>query len=450
MQMAALGMSWKLHGDGRAVMPGKVVAPDERLRWPRMFGLGAQHIIAMFSATTLVPLLTGFPVSTTLLFSGLGTIIFILITRNRVPSYTGSGFAFIAPVIAAKTDGGMASALGGIVAAGAVLFLLGLILNRVGYRVLESFLPPVVIGTIVAMVGLNLAPVAKDSFTKDAWIAFVTLAAVLLIGVVFRGFISRLSVFLGVAIGYIVAAIAGHVDFTPVDKAKWFGLPDFTLASFSMKSVLLIVPAAIIVLLVENAAHVKAVGSMSDRDLDPEIGRSIMGDGAATMVSGMFGGMGTVTYAENIGVMGLTKIYSTAAYLIAGCFAIALGLIPKFGAFISTIPVGVIGGVTTVLFGMIACMGLRMYVAGGVDFRDPVNLVTAAVGLIVGTADYTLTIGDYTFGGIALSAVGTIVVYQILRRAGEQYQAPEPAAHAESDRALGAMTGADAPVPVGM
>lgn len=447
--MGPLGVGWKLHGDGKAVTPGKVVAPDERLRWPRMFGLGAQHIVAMFSATTLVPLLTGFPVATTLFFSGVGTIIFILMTRNRVPSYTGSGFAFIAPVIAAKADGGMASALGGIAIAGVVLFLIGLVLNRVGYKVLEGLLPPVVIGTIVAMVGLNLAPVAKDSFASDGWIAFATLCSVLLIGVVFRGFISRLSVFLGVVVGYVIAAIAGHVDFAPVEDAKWFGLPDFTLASFDMKAVLLIVPAVIIVLLVENAAHVKAVGAMSDRDLDGEIGRSIMGDGAATTVSGLFGGMGTVTYAENIGVMGLTKIYSTAAYIIAGAFAILLGLVPKFGALISTIPVGVIGGVTTVLFGMIACMGLRMYVAGNVDFRDPVNLVTAAVGLIVGTADYTLVVGDYTFGGIALSAIGTIVTYQILRRAS-QTEAPADTSHEASDRAMGAMSGSDAPVPVGM
>ncbi len=446
----SMGLGWKLHGDGKAVTPGKVVAPDERLRWPRMFGLGAQHIVAMFSATTLVPLLTGFPVSTTLFFSGVGTIIFILMTRNRVPSYTGSGFAFIAPVIAAKADGGMAAALGAIVAAGFVLFLLGLVLNKVGYGVLEGLLPPVVIGTIVAMVGLNLAPVAKDSFTKEAGVAMVTLCAVLLIGVVFRGFVSRLSVFLGVAIGYVFAAITGHVDFGPVSDAKWIGLPDFTIASFDMKAILLVVPAVIIVLLVETAAHVKAVGAMSDRDLDPEIGRAIMGDGTATMVSGMFGGTGTVTYAENIGVMGLTKIYSTAAYIIAGGIAILLGLVPKFGALISTIPVGVIGGVTTVLFGMIACMGLRMYVAGNVDFRDPVNLVTAAVGLIVGTADYTLVVGDYTFGGIALSAIGTIVTYQILSRARKDEPTPAPTAHADSDRAMGAMTSADAPVPIGM
>lgn len=411
----ALNQVWKLHGDGRTVRPGEVVGPDERLRMSNMLGLGAQHVLAMFGSTALVPVLTGFPVTTTIFFSGVGTLLFTLVTRNRVPSYTGSSFAFIAPVIAAKSHGGIPAALGGIVCAGVALVIVGLIVDRAGYRVIEFLLPPVVTGAIVALIGLNLAPVAKQQFSQQAGIALVTLAAILLVGVALRGFASRLSVFLGVAIGYAFAAILGKVDWSGVRKADWVGLPHFTTPTFSGRAILLVVPAVLLVLLAENAGHVKAVATMTERDLDPLIGRSFMGDGLATTISGLFGGSGTTTYAENIGVMGLTRVYSTLAYVIAGGVAIALGLLPKFGAVISAIPVGVLGGAVTVLFGMIAVLGARIWIENGVNFRDPVNLVTAAVALIVGAGDYTLTWGDYTFAGITLGTVAAIVIYQVLR-----------------------------------
>src|ERR671926_247835 len=219
---------WKLHGDGRSVRPGEVVRPDERLATPNMLGLGAQHVLAMFGSTTVVPVLTGFPVSTTLLFSGIGTLLFCLITGNRVPSYTGSSFAFIAPVLAAKAHGGVPAALGGILCAGVALFLVGLWVDRAGYRVIEFLLPPVVTGAIVALIGLNLAPVAKDEFTQQAGIAIVTLVAILLIGVAVKNFMSRLSVFVGVVVGYVFAAILGKVNWDGVKSADWVGFPDFT------------------------------------------------------------------------------------------------------------------------------------------------------------------------------------------------------------------------------
>jgi uracil-xanthine permease len=412
----ALDRVWKVHGDGRTVTPGEVVRPDERLHFSNMLGLGAQHILAMFGATALVPVLTGFPVATTIFFSGIGTLIFNVVTRNRVPSYTGSSFAFIAPVIAAKAHGGVPAALGGILCAGVAVFAVGLIVDRAGYRVIEFLLPPVVTGAIVALIGLNLAPVAKDQFSEQAGIALVTLASILLIGVALKGFISRLSVFLGVVVGYAFAAILGKVDWSGVRKADWIGLPDFTTPTFSGRAIILIVPAVLLVLLAENAGHVKAVATMTERDLDPLIGRSFMGDGVATTIAGLFGGSGTTTYAENIGVMGFTRVYSTLAYIIAGCVAIALGLLPKFGAVISAIPIGVLGGAVTVLFGMIAVLGARIWVDGGVNFRDPVNLVTAAVALIVGAGNYTLNWGDYQFAGIALGTLAAIVIYQVLRR----------------------------------
>jgi uracil-xanthine permease len=415
MMRAFLDDTWKLHGDGRRVRPGAVVAPDERLRGPAMLGLGLQHVLAMFGSTALVPVLTKFPVSTTIFFSGVGTLLFVLMTRNRVPSYTGSSFAFIAPVTAAQTDGGMGVALGGIVVAGIVVFLIGLVIDRVGTRPLDWLLPPVVTGAIVALIGLNLAPVAKQQFEAQAGIALVTLVAIVVIGVAVRGFVSSLSVFLGVVVGYVFAAILGKVDWSAVDKADWIGWPDFTTPVFDGRAILLIVPAVILVLIAENAGHVKAVSAMTGENLDPLIGRTLMADGAATALAGAFGGTGTTTYAENIGVMGLTRVYSTLAYIIAGVCAIALGLLPKFGAIVQAIPVGVLGGAVTVLFGMIAVLGARIWIESRVDFRVPVNLTTAAVALIVGAGGYTLTWGDYEFGGITLGTVAAIGIYHVLR-----------------------------------
>ncbi|HEY8581565.1 MAG TPA: solute carrier family 23 protein [Capillimicrobium sp.] len=414
--MSRLLSAWTLHRGGSTVGPDDVVRPRERLAVPAMLGLGAQHVLAMFGATALVPVLTGFPVSTTLLFSGIGTLLFVAITRNRVPSYTGSSFAFIAPVIAAQEEGaGISGALGGVLCAGLALFAVGLIVNRVGTRPIELLMPPVVTGAIVALIGLNLAPVAKDQFTQQAGIALFTLAAILVLTVALRGLLGRMSVFLGVVAGYVFAAILGKVDWAGVHDAAWVGLPDFTTPTFDGRSILLIVPAVLLVLIAENVGHVKAVAAMTGDDLDPEVGRSLMADGLATTLAGGFGGSGTTTYAENIGVMGLTRVYSTLAYVIAGLFAIALALLPKFGAIVTAIPIGVLGGAVTVLFGMIAVLGARIWMEGRIDFRDPVNLATAAVALIVGAGNYVLTWGDYEFAGIALGTVAAIVVFQVLR-----------------------------------
>jgi len=403
-------MIWTLKQPGS----GDVVMPEERLSWPRTVGIGLQHVVAMFGATVLVPLLTGFPPATTILFSGLGTLIFLAVVRNRVPSYLGSSFAFIAPVIAAQTRGGIGVALGGILAAGAAFFLVGLLVSWRGHHWIEVLMPPVVTGAIVAVIGLNLAPVAKDSFTKDPRVAIITLLAILVIGIAVRGFLGRLSIFLGVLIGYCTAAALGGVDFKPVQQAAWFGLPSFHSPIFDPRALLLIVPV-VVVLIAENTGHVKAVATMTGRNLDDCLGRAYMGDGLATMLAGLGGGSGTTTYAENIGVMAASKVYSTAAYVVAGVTAVLLGLCPKFGALIGTIPPGVLGGATTVLYGMIAVLGARIWVEARVDFRDGVNLMTAAVVLIVGAANYTLHWGDFELNGIALGSFGAILLYQLLR-----------------------------------
>ena len=412
-----LAMFWTPIGDDAHGAGGGVVMPEERLSWPRTIGIGLQHVVAMFGATVLVPLLTGFPPATTILFSGIGTLAFLAIVRNRVPSYLGSSFAFIAPVVAAQSQGGIPAALGGIVAAGLVFFLVGVFVDRRGVHVIDRLMPPVVTGAIVALIGLNLAPAARDSFAKQPGVAAITLAAILVITVAVRGFLGRLSIFLGVLAGYACAAALGLVDLSPVGRAAWFGLPPLHLPAFDARAIALIVPV-VVVLAAENAGHVKAVAAMTGRNLDASLGRAFMGDGVATMLAGMGGGSGTTTYAENIGVMAATRVYSTAAYAVAAVTAILLGLCPRFGALVGTIPPGVLGGATTLLYGMIAVLGARIWIEARVDFRDPVNLITAAVALIAGAANYTVRAAGLEFNGIAIGSFGAIAVYHALRGLG--------------------------------
>ena len=408
-------MFWKPARGSNGLSPTGVVMPEERLSWPHTIGIGLQHVVAMFGATVLVPLLTGFPPATTILFSGIGTLVFLVVVSNKVPSYLGSSFAFIAPVVAAQTQGGIPAALGGIAAAGLVFFGVGVLVERRGFRLLEALMPPVVTGAIVALIGLNLAPVARDNFVKQPGIAGITLAAILIISVAVRGFLGRMSIFLGVLIGYVCAVAIGQVDRSGVLQAAWFGLPPLQFPSFDARAIVLIVPV-VVVLVAENTGHVKAVAAMTGRNLDASLGRAFMGDGLATMLAGFGGGSGTTTYAENIGVMAATRVYSTAAYAVAAVTAILLGLCPRFGALVGTIPPGVLGGVTTLLYGMIAVLGARIWIEARVDFRDPVNLVTAAIALIVGAANYTAHLGSFEFNGIALGSFGAIAVYHLLRR----------------------------------
>ena len=294
---------WRLHGDGRSITPGEVVRPDERLSWPRTVGIGLQHVVAMFGATFIVPVLTGFPPSTTLFFSAVGTVLFLVVTRNRVPSYLGSSFAFIAPILAATASSGMSSALGGIVAVGLLLALVGVVVHLAGPRWIDAVLPPVVTGAIVALIGLNLAPVAWDAVQVAPLTALVTLCATVLVTVLFRGILGRLSILVGVLVGYAVALVQGEVNLDAVRDAAWVGLPTFMLPTFDLSVLGLFLPV-VVVLVAENVGHVKSVAAMTGADLDPVTGRALVADGLATTLAGLGGGSGTTTYAENIGVMG--------------------------------------------------------------------------------------------------------------------------------------------------
>ena len=407
---------WTLHGNGKNVEAGAVVAPDQRLSWPRTVGIGMQHVIAMFGATLLVPTVTGFPVTTTLLFSGIGTALFLVITRGRIPSYLGSSFAFIAPLSAAQASG-PAAQLGAVMSVGVVLTLVGLVVKFAGGRLIEAVMPPVVTGAVVLLIGLNLAPAATSSFEVQPLVAAVTLAAILLVTVAGPGLLGRLGILVGVIIGWVFAAVSGQISDVKLDvmrAAAWIGVPEFRGPTFELSVVLIALPV-VIVLVAENVGHVKAVSAMTGKQLDDLAGDALIADGLATTLAGAAGGSGTTTYAENIGVMAATRVYSTAAYWVAAVTAVVLAFSPKFGALVFTVPDGVIGGATLVLYGLIGLLGVRIWSDSKVDFTDPVNLVVVAAAIVAGIGDLTLKVGSVELGGIAWGSVGILVGYPVLR-----------------------------------
>ena len=416
----------------RATADGAVVAPDERLPWPQTAVMGVQHVIAMFGATVLAPILMGFNPNIAILMSGIGTLIFFFITGGRVPSYLGSSFAFIGVVIAASGYAGpgpnanIAVALGGIVACGALYIAIGALVQAVGTGWIERFMPPVVTGAVVAVIGLNLANVPIKNMAAgnfDAWMQAMTFLCVGLVAVFARGMVQRLLILVGLALATAVYAVLTNglglgkpVDLAGIANAAWFGLPAFTAPVFTGNAMLLIAPVAI-VLVAENLGHLKAVTAMTGRNLDPLIGRAFIGDGVATVVSGMAGGTGVTTYAENIGVMAATRIYSTAVFVVAAVIALLLGFSPKFGALIQAIPLPVMGGVSIVVFGLIAVAGAKIWVDNRVDFSQNRNLIVAAITLIIGTGDFTLRFGQFALGGIGTATFGAIILWALLGRA---------------------------------
>ena len=421
-----MALPWKLHADGKNVSSDAIVLPEERLSWPRTIGFGAQHVVAMFGATFLVPLLTGFSPTATLFFSGLGTLLFLLITGNRLPSYLGSSFAFIAPIMAASAagpEGDLGRASFGILSIGVLMAIVGIVVHRFGTRWINALMPPVVMGSIVALIGFNLAPAVKnnwDATERSGLVALITITAVVLITVLFRGLIGRLSIVLGMVVGYIAAIPLGEVSFAEFEKAPMFGLPAFHAVGnpFADPTLWGLLPAflpVVLVLIAENVGHVKSVGLMVNRDLDPVTGRALLADGVSTMLAGFGGGSGTTTYGENIGVMAATRVYSTAAYWVAGIFAILLSFSPKVGALIFSVPSGVLAGVTVALYGLIGLIGVKIWMDNKVDFSKPINQFSAAIPLIVGIADFTLQFGSVVFNGIALGTISAVVVYHVMR-----------------------------------
>ncbi|MBB6564267.1 uracil-xanthine permease [Acidovorax soli] len=423
-------MNWR-EKSADVLQQGGVIAPDERLPWPQTAAMGVQHVIAMFGATVLAPILMGFDPNVAILMSGVGTLIFFMVTGGKVPSYLGSSFAFIGVVLAATGHAGsgpnanIGVALGGIIACGLLYTLIGVLVQAIGTGWIERFMPPVVTGAVVAVIGLNLAGIPIKNMAAsnfDSWMQLVTFVSVGLVAVLTRGMVQRLLILVGLIVASTIYAVLTNgmglgkpIDFSILANAAWVGMPNFAAPVFSGNAMLLIAPVAII-LVAENLGHIKAVTAMTGRDLDRYMGRAFIGDGVATMVSGGVGGTGVTTYAENIGVMAATKIYSTAVFLLAGVFALVLGFSPKFGALIQTIPLPVMGGVSIVVFGLIAVAGAKIWVDNKVDFSQNKNLIVAAITLILGTGDFTLKFGQFALGGIGTATFGAILLYALLNR----------------------------------
>jgi uracil-xanthine permease len=406
------------------------VLPDETLPPGQTIVLGLQHVVAMFGSTVLAPLLMGFDPNAAIFFSGVATLIFFVVTGGRLPSYLGSSFAFIA-VVAAATGHAVASgpnlnvapALGGIVVCGALYALIGLIVQRAGHQWVERLMPPVVTGAIIAAIGLNLAPVAVKGISAtpfDTWIGLMTVIAVGLVAIYTGGMARRLPILIGGAIAYIAYLVFANglgfgkpIDFSGIASASWIGWPHFTAPVFQAEAIWLIAPVAVI-LVAENLGHIKAISVMTGRDLDPLIGRAFTGDGIATIISGFGGGPGVTTYAENMGVMAVTRVYSTLLFVAAGIVAILLGFSPKFGALIQTIPGPVLGGLSIVVFGLITATAGRIWVENDVDFASSRNLITVGTALVLGAGDLALKFGGFTLGGIGTATFGAIILYHLL------------------------------------
>lgn len=418
----------------------KIYYPEDKLPAARLVPMGLQHVVAMFGATVLAPILMGFNPQTAIFFSGVGTLIFIAVTRGKVPSYLGSSFAFIGPVLAV-TGGDSANipqALCGIAGAALLYGLAAAATMRWGSRWIDRLMPPIVTGAVVAIIGLNLSSSAVSNFLNSdfrlataedglrvlvASATFVTAAAV---SIYLRGFIRLLPILTGVVVGYALALAFGLVgleQLQAIRDAAWVGLPPFTAPDFSWQAVLVIAPV-FVVLVAENKGHIEAIGGYMKRDLNPHLGRAYLGDALASFVSALGGGTPQTTYAENMGVMAITRVFSVYNFIAAACIALLLGLCPKFGAVIQSIPDPVLGGVTVILYGLIAVMGVKIWMDAKVDFCAHKNLIIAGSSIIVATGLGVkgFTLGGVNIAGIAFGTVLAVVLNLALSFGGEDRQ----------------------------
>ncbi len=405
----------------------KLYYPEDKLPLSRLIPMGMQHVVAMFGATVLAPILMGFNPQTAIFFSGAGTLIFIAITRAKVPSYLGSSFAFIGPVLA--VTGGrpenIPCALSGIAGAAVLYAIAAAVTLKYGSKWIDRLMPPVVTGAVVALIGLNLSSSAVSNFFNSdfrlaaggdalklltACVTFVVAASV---SIYLKGFLRLLPILTGVAVGYALSLFLGIIDpasLAAIKSAPWAGLPPFITPVFSFKALLVIAPV-FVVLVAENKGHIEAISGYMQRDLSPHLGRAYLGDAAATFVSAMGGGTPQTTYAENMGVMAITRVFSVYNFIAAACIALLLGLCPKFGAVIQSIPAPVLGGVTVILYGLIAIMGIKIWMDARVDFSSHKNLIIAGSSIIISTG---LGVKGFTVGGINIAGIAFGTVLAVL------------------------------------
>ena len=371
---------------------------------PRHLILGLQHTVAMFGATVLVPLLTGLNPTVALFTAGVGTLVFHLVTGRMVPVFLGSSFAFIAPILAAKEAGFSLSAIGGgIVAAGLVYVLFALLVLLIGSERVRQVFPPVVTGPVIVVIGLTLAPVAVEMASKDWLLAVVTFAGAVVSAVFFRGLFQMVPVLVGVGVGYLVALALGRVDLRPLGEAAWFGLPPFTPAAFEWGAVLLIAPVAFVTMM-EHIGDILTNGRVVGKDffVKPGLHRTLLGDGLATSLAGLLGGPANTTYSENTGVLAVTRVYDPLVLRIAAGFAILLAFIPKLSALLQTLPQGVLGGISMLLFGMIASIGIRTLAEAEIDFTQSRNLIVVSAILVLGLGGAVAQLGTVQVAGAAV------------------------------------------------
>lgn len=419
--------------------PADIVQVEDRLPLSKMVPLALQHVFAMFGATILVPILTGLSPAVALFTSGLGTLLFLVITGGKVPAYLGSSFAFIAPVafIVASEQWGVPYAMGGVVVSGLVYAVVAGIISFAGVNWLHRLLPPIVIGPVIMVIGLGLAPAALDmaGFTApdaslaDAGIlvALITLALALVASLVARGWLSTVPVLVAIVGGYVASILFGLVDFAPVREAAWFGIPPFTAPRFDLGAILVIAPVAVVTM-AEHLGDVFVLSNITGRNFyeKPGLHRTLLGDGLASLLAGLFGGPPNTTYGENVGVMAITRVFAVRVIALAATFAVAMSFVPKLGALIQSIPTPVMGGVAMVLFGIIASSGMRTLVESRIDFSDKRNLVIASVILVVGVGGAALKLGPFELQGMALATIIGVILNLVLPQSAPQVDS-EPA-----------------------
>jgi uracil permease len=394
----------------------KAIRPGDKLPFGQLLILGIQHAFTMFGATVLVPIITGLSVSVSLFTAGIGTLWFHLVTNRKVPIFLGSSFAFIAPVELVVREMGIPAAQGGIIVAGLLYCIMAGLIALLGPKFMESLLPPIITGPIIMVIGLNLAPVAIESASQSWLIAIIVLAVVAYVNLYVKGFMRLLPVISGIIVGYILSLLAGIVDLTPIKEAAWFAVPDFSWPVFDMAAIGLIAPVAI-ASMVEHVGDVLAVGATVEQDFikEPGLSRTLIGDGIATTLAGIVGGPANTTYSENTGVLALTRVWKPEVMRIAAVIAIGLSFVQKLGAAIRTIPDPVIGGISIVLFGMIASVGVRTVVENQIDFKQPRNLFISSIILVVGIGGAIVKLwGGIQIGGMGLAAILGIILNQIL------------------------------------
>lgn len=404
-------------------MAHKIIQVEERPPLLMNIPLSLQHLFAMFGSTVLVPFLFKVDPTICLFMNGIGTLLYIFLTKGKIPSYLGSSFAFISPVLIVIEKYGYGAAQSGFIVFGLLFMLFSLIVHQVGTKWIDVIFPPAAMGAIVAIIGLELAPVAAgmagltgEFNANNVMVSLFTLAVGIIGSVAFKGFLSIIPILVGVICGYIFAAILGIVDFASVAAAPWFQLPQFYAPDFNINAIAIIAPAALVVL-AEHIGHLAVTGNIVERDLlkEPGLARSLFADGLSNVLSGFAGATPNTTYGENIGVMAITKVYSTWVIGGAACFAILLSFIGKLAALIRSIPVPVMGGICILLFGVIAASGFRILVDSHVDYSKSSNLIMTAVIMTVGLSGAKIAFGAFSVQGMVLATVVAIIMSLLFR-----------------------------------